>query len=69
MSLLASPRQPPPPPPTSPSPSSAVPNGPQSPPQQQKEPFAQRINGFMSSKHRSLRSLKRGVSHTATAAA
>ncbi|KAL2092324.1 hypothetical protein ACEWY4_012122 [Coilia grayii] len=62
MSLLASPRQPPPPPPTSPSPSSAVPNGPQSPPQQQKEPFAQRINGFMSSKHRSLRSLKRGLS-------
>ncbi|XP_041956825.1 formin-binding protein 1-like [Alosa sapidissima] len=60
MSLLASPRQPPPPPPTSPSPSPAVPNGPHSPPAQQREPFAQRINGFMSSKHRSLRSLKRG---------
>ncbi|XP_062399889.1 formin-binding protein 1a [Sardina pilchardus] len=33
-----------------------------SPPAQQREPFAQRINGFMSSKHRSLRSLKRGLS-------
>ncbi|XP_028851824.1 formin-binding protein 1a isoform X4 [Denticeps clupeoides] len=60
MSLLASPRQPPPPPPTSPSPS-ALPNGPQSP-QQQKEPFSQRINDFMSSKHKSLRSLRRGGS-------
>ncbi|XP_030635414.1 formin-binding protein 1a [Chanos chanos] len=62
MSLLASPRQPPPPPPTSPSPGSVA-NGPQSP-QQQKEPLSQRLNDFMSSKHKMhcLRSLKRGLS-------
>uniref|UniRef100_A0AAY5E8X4 Formin binding protein 1a n=1 Tax=Electrophorus electricus TaxID=8005 RepID=A0AAY5E8X4_ELEEL len=61
MSLLASPRQPPPPPPTSPSPEGLA-NGPQSP-QQPKEPLSQRLNDFMSSKHKMqcLRSLKRGV--------
>ncbi|XP_049341790.1 formin-binding protein 1a isoform X4 [Astyanax mexicanus] len=60
MSLLASPRQPPPPPPTSPSPEGLA-NGPQSP-QQPKEPLSQRLNDFMSSKHKMqcLRSLKRG---------
>ncbi|KAI4899496.1 hypothetical protein NFI96_011497 [Prochilodus magdalenae] len=60
MSLLASPRQPPPPPPTSPSPEGLA-NGPQSP-QQSKEPLSQRLNDFMSSKHKMqcLRSLKRG---------
>ncbi|XP_072537593.1 formin-binding protein 1a isoform X3 [Salminus brasiliensis] len=62
MSLLASPRQPPPPPPTSPSPEGLA-NGPQSP-QQPKEPLSQRLNDFMSSKHKMqcLRSLKRGLS-------
>ncbi|XP_056628454.1 formin-binding protein 1a isoform X2 [Triplophysa dalaica] len=62
MSLLASPRQPPPPPPTSPSPE-GLPNGPQSP-QQPKEPLSQRLNDFMSTKHKMhcLRSLKRGLS-------
>uniref|UniRef100_A0A3B4EER6 Formin binding protein 1a n=1 Tax=Pygocentrus nattereri TaxID=42514 RepID=A0A3B4EER6_PYGNA len=62
MSLLASPRQPPPPPPTSPSPEGLA-NGPHSP-QQPKEPLSQRLNDFMSSKHKMqcLRSLKRGVS-------
>ncbi|KAL6459163.1 hypothetical protein MHYP_G00326350 [Metynnis hypsauchen] len=62
MSLLASPRQPPPPPPTSPSPEGLA-NGPQSP-QQPKEPLSQRLNEFMSSKHKMqcLRSLKRGLS-------
>ncbi|XP_037391780.1 formin-binding protein 1a isoform X4 [Pygocentrus nattereri] len=60
MSLLASPRQPPPPPPTSPSPEGLA-NGPHSP-QQPKEPLSQRLNDFMSSKHKMqcLRSLKRG---------
>ncbi|XP_077080353.1 formin-binding protein 1a isoform X5 [Siphateles boraxobius] len=60
MSLLASPRQPPPPPPTSPSPDGLL-NGPQSP-QQPKEPLSQRLNDFMSTKHKMhcLRSLKRG---------
>ncbi|XP_076860342.1 formin-binding protein 1a isoform X2 [Brachyhypopomus gauderio] len=62
MSLLASPRQPPPPPPTSPSPEGLA-NGPQSP-QQPKEPLSQRLNDFMSSRHKiqCLRSLKRGLS-------
>ncbi|XP_039520828.1 formin-binding protein 1a isoform X2 [Rhinichthys klamathensis goyatoka] len=62
MSLLASPRQPPPPPPTSPSPDGLL-NGPQSP-QQPKEPLSQRLNDFMSTKHKMhcLRSLKRGLS-------
>ncbi|XP_037391779.1 formin-binding protein 1a isoform X3 [Pygocentrus nattereri] len=62
MSLLASPRQPPPPPPTSPSPEGLA-NGPHSP-QQPKEPLSQRLNDFMSSKHKMqcLRSLKRGLS-------
>ncbi|KAK3566168.1 hypothetical protein QTP86_028436 [Hemibagrus guttatus] len=60
MSLLASPRQPPPPPPTSPSPEGLA-NGPHSPPHN-KEPLGQRLNDFMSSKHKMqcLRSLKRG---------
>ncbi|KAI5095290.1 formin-binding protein 1 isoform X3, partial [Silurus meridionalis] len=60
MSLLASPRQPPPPPPTSPSPEGLA-NGPHSPPHS-KEPLGQRLNDFMSSKHKMqcLRSLKRG---------
>ncbi|XP_053360841.1 formin-binding protein 1a isoform X1 [Clarias gariepinus] len=62
MSLLASPRQPPPPPPTSPSPEGLA-NGPHSPPHS-KEPLGQRLNDFMSSKHKMqcLRSLKRGLS-------
>uniref|UniRef100_A0A3B1JUR1 Formin binding protein 1a n=1 Tax=Astyanax mexicanus TaxID=7994 RepID=A0A3B1JUR1_ASTMX len=58
--------KPPPPPPTSPSPEGLA-NGPQSP-QQPKEPLSQRLNDFMSSKHKMqcLRSLKRGVSDRGT---
>nr|XP_054600573.1 formin-binding protein 1 isoform X2 [Nothobranchius furzeri] len=60
MSLLTSPHQPPPAPPASSPPSpSAVPNDPQSP-KQHKEPLSHRLNDFMTSKPKMLRTLRRG---------
>ncbi|XP_070408587.1 formin-binding protein 1 isoform X8 [Nothobranchius furzeri] len=62
MSLLTSPHQPPPAPPASSPPSpSAVPNDPQSP-KQHKEPLSHRLNDFMTSKPKMLRTLRRGLS-------
>ncbi|XP_054600579.1 formin-binding protein 1 homolog isoform X7 [Nothobranchius furzeri] len=62
MSLLTSPHQPPPAPPASSPPSpSAVPNDPQSP-KQHKEPLSHRLNDFMTSKPKMLRTLRRGGS-------
>uniref|UniRef100_A0A1A8QXM0 Formin binding protein 1 n=2 Tax=Nothobranchius rachovii TaxID=451742 RepID=A0A1A8QXM0_9TELE len=62
MSLLTSPHQPPPAPPASSPPSpSAVPNDPQSP-KQHKEPLSHRLNDFMASKPKMLRTLRRGLS-------